>query len=61
MSLYQLGIDISKAKLDCALRMPSGKYRDKVVENTSRGFKALSEWLGKQDASVVVKYFRTPN
>ena len=51
MSLYHLGIDVSKAKLDCALRFPSGKYRDKVVENTKRGFTVLTEWLSRQDAS----------
>ena len=40
-----LGIDISKAKLDAALRRPDGKWRSKVVENTPAGFGVLGEWL----------------
>lgn len=44
----QLGIDVSKNKLDCALRLDSGKYRNKVVENNERGFTSLQEWLKKQ-------------
>lgn len=47
MQLFYLGIDVAKAKLDCALRLPDGKYRNKVVENNSDGFTALSEWLDK--------------
>lgn len=43
-----LGIDVAKAKLDCALRLANSKHRNKVVENTSKGFKALMEWLAKQ-------------
>lgn len=45
---FVVGIDVAKAKLDVALRLPSGKWRNKVVANTSSGFKALVEWLGKQ-------------
>ena len=41
MNTFQLGIDVSKAKLDCALRLPEGKLRHKVVENTPDGFQAL--------------------
>lgn len=44
-----LGIDVAKAKLDVALRLPEGKTRSKVVENTSEGFAALSTWLAKHD------------
>ena len=47
-SLFQLGIDVAKAKLDCALRLPEGKLRHKVVENSPSGFQALSAWLTKQ-------------
>jgi transposase len=38
MCAFQLGIDVSKAKLDCALRLTDGKLRNKVVANTTQGF-----------------------
>ena len=47
MNLFDLGLDVAKAKLDCALRFPDGKYKSKVVENNLNGFKALIEWLAK--------------
>ena len=47
---HVLGIDVAKAKLDAALRLPNGKVRSKVVENTDRGFQALTDWLTKQGA-----------
>ena len=50
---YILGIDVAKAKLDTALRLPNGKFRSKVVSNTPDGFKTLSEWLQKQGADSV--------
>ena len=50
---FQLGIDVAKAKLDCALRLPAGKLRHKVVENSPSGFQALSTWLAKQGAETV--------
>ncbi len=50
MHAFHLGIDVAKAKLDCALRLPGGKYRNKVVENSLTGFKVLTEWLSKQGA-----------
>jgi len=53
MQSFYLGIDVAKAKLDCALRMPDGKHKHKVVENTQRGFTALIEWLDKQGAAHV--------
>lgn len=31
MHPLQLGIDVAKAKLDCALRLASGKFRHKVI------------------------------
>lgn len=43
-----LGIDVAKAKLDVALRLPNGKWRNKVVPNTSAGFEDLRSWLAKQ-------------
>ena len=50
---YILGIDVAKAKLDIALRLPSGKYRSKVVMNTSDGFNTLTEWLKKHGTNNV--------
>jgi len=52
MQTFHLGIDVAKAKLDCALRLPTGKYRTKVVENNLKGFKALIEWLSNQGATT---------
>ena len=45
--LNTLGIDVSKAKLDCALLRPSapGKRLNKSVPNTAAGIKALLLWL----------------
>lgn len=51
MQNIHLGIDVAKAKLDCALRLANGKYRNKVVDNTPSGYKVLSDWLAKHDAS----------
>jgi transposase len=48
---YVLGIDVAKAKLDVALRLPNGKIRSKVVENTTQGFQALSVWLARHNAN----------
>jgi len=50
MSEFYLGIDVAKAKLDCALRFPDGKHRNKVVENNLKGFQILREWLLKHEA-----------
>lgn len=43
--MLSLGIDVAKAKLDCALRLANGKFRAKVVENTPAGFAKLEDWL----------------
>ena len=51
MQSYHLGIDVAKAKLDCALRLADGKFKHKVVENNQKGFALLSDWLSKHDAS----------
>ena len=48
MNVFFLGIDVSKAKLNCALAL-GPKFRDKVFDNNPAGFKALSGWL-KQHA-----------
>lgn len=50
MHTFHLGIDVAKAKLDCALRAAEGKIRHKVVPNSAAGFAALTEWLDKQGA-----------
>ena len=31
MHAFHLGIDVAKAKLDCALRLPDGKFFQKVL------------------------------
>lgn len=51
MSLFDLGIDVAKAKLDCALRFPDGKFKSKSVENSPAGFKTLAVWLAKHGAT----------
>lgn len=53
MQQLHLGIDVAKAKLDCALRLANGKYRNKVIENNPAGFKVLSAWLDKLSATNV--------
>jgi transposase len=42
-----LGIDVSKAKLDVALRLTNGKVRSKVILNNPKGFADLAAWLAK--------------
>lgn len=46
-----LGIDVAKAKLDCALLRES-KYRTKTVPNTQHGYAALSHWLTQQGVAL---------
>lgn len=44
-----LGIDVSKAKLDCTLLDPlTDKRKTKAIPNTLSGFKTLADWLTKQ-------------
>ena len=50
---HVVGIDVSKAKLDVALRRPDGKLRSKVVENSPSGFVALTAWLGTHGVTQV--------
>lgn len=51
MDLSQLGIDVAKAKLDCALLTSDGKIRHKVVENSPAGFQVLHVWLDKHQVT----------
>ena len=46
-----VGIDVAKAKLDVALKMPAGKWRNKVVANSQAGFAELRSWLAKHGVS----------
>jgi transposase len=39
-----IGIDISKAKLDCAYLSEAGKVKTKVIANTSDGWQELLIW-----------------
>jgi transposase len=46
--MFYLGVDVAKAKLDCALLDTStNKRKTKVVPNTAAGFAQLLEWLSK--------------
>jgi len=38
---------VSKAKLDCALRLPDGQFRHRVVDNHLQGFDDVLAWLAK--------------
>jgi transposase len=48
-----LGIDVSKAKCQCALRLDDGRVRQKSCPNTPAGFAELGAWLTKQGVAVV--------
>ena len=50
MPTFYLGIDVAKAKLDCALRYPNGKVRTKIVPNTPQGYADLLGWLSYKEA-----------
>ncbi len=52
-SFAVLGLDVSKAKLDGALRLPNGKYKTKTVPNTLVGFQELQMWLSRQATAPV--------
>lgn len=47
-----LGIDVAKAKLDCALWLGT-KYRTKRFANTPEGFAQLNDWLHRHGADRV--------
>lgn len=53
MDTFYLGIDVAKSKLDCALRLANGKFKNKVIDNNLPGFKLLSEWLVKQHVTTL--------
>ena len=44
MTTCHLGIDVAKSKLDCALRLPNGKFCAKVVTHDAHGHSDLVEW-----------------
>ena len=44
VTMSYLGLDVSKAKVDCALLL-NNKVKSKVVQNTPEGFNALTQWL----------------
>jgi len=41
-----VGVDVSKAKFDCALLLPNSKFKSKVFSNDEAGFAALLQWVG---------------
>jgi transposase len=49
--LDKIGVDVSKEKLDVALLRAQGKFRDKVIANSRKGFLDLAAWLAKQGVS----------
>ena len=51
-ALTTLGIDVSKAKLDCALAL-GAKYRNKVFANTPSGFQELLAWTQRHAQAPV--------
>jgi len=50
MTTFHLGIDVAKTKLDCALRLPNGKFCAKVVTNDAHGHSDLVDWLAQKEA-----------
>ncbi len=50
METHQIGIDISKEKLNVALLLAPAflKKKTKVVPNNPEGFKSLIEWIQRQ-------------
>lgn len=52
VTMSYLGLDVSKAKVDCALLL-NNKMKSKVVQNTPEGFNALTQWLIKHGADRV--------
>lgn len=50
---FYLGVDVSKAKLDCLLLDSSdGKRKSKSISNSSEGMVTLLEWLSKHDVAL---------
>ena len=50
---FILGIDVAKKTLAYALRLPSGKYKNKTLPNTPQGFSELSAWLKTQGVDTL--------
>jgi transposase len=49
--MFYLGVDVSKAKLDCLLLdSTTGKVKSKSIPNTNAGFNQLIEWLADKKA-----------
>jgi transposase len=46
-----VGVDVAKAKLDIALKMPGGKWKNKVLANSAAGFAELRAWLAKHEVT----------
>jgi transposase len=51
-STLYLGVDVSKAHLDCALRSGQ-KYRNKRFANSEAGLKQIAQWLQHEQATAV--------
>lgn len=47
-----LGLDVSKAKIDCALLL-NEKVKSKVIPNNPQGFRMLVQWLEKHQVQQV--------
>ena len=48
-----VGIDVSKAKLDVAVKLPSGKWKSKVLPNSAKGVAELRGWLTNHGVAAV--------
>lgn len=57
--MHYIGIDVSKAKLDCSLLLESSgtKRKSKVVDNSKAGIAELLKWLEKQELSLPDLHF----
>jgi transposase len=51
-----IGIDVSKATLDCCLLTPDGKAREKALPNTPDGFAALLGWADRHAPGAATHY-----
>ena len=50
--MIAMGIDVSKAKLDCALAL-GPKFRNKVFPNNAAGFRQLDAWIAQHAGGPV--------
>jgi hypothetical protein len=44
---HSVGIDVSKAPLDCCLPAPDGRTRGQAFPNDARGHAALAAWADR--------------